>query len=212
MTDAAVIARDVPHHAQDIGQLLELYRGAFPAAERKTDEAFLAMTEREDYLFLLARAVDGIVGFAAVQDLGDDLYLLEYMAVATSQRDQGLGGRMLEHTIATIGPLATLLLEVEAAGPDDPPSAPTMRRLRFYFAHGCREVAGLSYILPLYDNAPVMMSLLVHDGLCRSTIDWKTLSHWLTRIYRNAYGKGPDDPRLERMLDGCKDVVRLTSG
>lgn len=115
--------------------VVEIYREAFPAAERVAEDALRASIEQGRRSLWTAGSVEA---FAVAQDLrtAPPWVFGEYLAVRADLRSSGHGGRLLAALRQSGRPL---VLEVE-----DPATAgPTAeRRIRFYERFGARRVPG----------------------------------------------------------------------
>ena len=181
-----------------------IYVDALPAGERKP-VAWLRSLATEpsgsaagSYEVLVAEQNEP-VGFAIVFVPVDpaDAALLEYLAVAADARGGGVGGRLFAAAIAAAG-IRPLLVEVESDDPD------ADRRRAFYRRHGCRELVGLHYTLPLPGAPP--MGLMV-GGV--DVVGRPDLSRWLRTVFADVYGQPRDDPRLATIMAGASDPVEL---
>jgi GNAT superfamily N-acetyltransferase len=182
-----------------------IYVDALPAAERKPVE-WLRSLARPDragvvtaYTVLVAEREAEAIGFAVlfVPADPDGAALLEYLAVDDRARGGGVGSRLLARSIQLAG--RPMLVEVETSDAD------ADRRRAFYRRHGCREVPGLSYALPL--PSPPPMALMASGARQFSR---QILRRWLVAIYVQVYGQSPDDPRIGSMIDMLPDPVVLT--
>jgi GNAT superfamily N-acetyltransferase len=195
-------------------ELLRIYREAIPSSERKDDGALREMLARDDYEFRIARLGNGVIGFTIVKTFRNcDASLLEYMAVDRAQRGAGIGSQLFRHASSTESTIARYVLvevedEEEVTGlPED-----TQRRRRkaFYRANGCREVAGLSYLMPTVSaEQPPRMNLLAYRHSLPATIDKAELRRWLEGIYVEVYRRPAGDARIEQMLATVPSRVGL---
>lgn len=197
------------------GPLLEIYAEAIPARERKAPEALTALAGREDYLVLVMEAQGRTLGFSLLLcPLREDFFLLEYMAVESAHRDQGLGGLLFRESMAAARAGATdrwCLVEVDSLRDPGEDSVQRSRRQRFYRREGCRQVERLAYLLPLPGvDPPPAMDLFVHrPGPPPVAVPLAMLGRWLETIYRDAYGCAGEDSRIRDMLRDLGDPVAL---
>ncbi len=197
------------------GPLLEIYAEAIPARERKAPEALAGMVGREDYLVLVMESQGRILGFSLLLcPLGENFFLLEYMAVESAHRDQGLGGLLFRESLAAARAGAAdrwCLVEVDSLRDPGEGSVQRSRRQRFYRREGCRQVDRLAYLLPLPGaDAPPAMDLFVHQpGPPSVAVPLAIVERWLKTIYRDAYGCAPGDGRIQEMLRDLGDPVAL---
>ncbi len=134
-------------------------REAFPPAELKplrSIEALLAQGRYEPWCLF-----DGeeIVGAAFLWLVRPGWALLDYLCVARSRRNDGLGGALLEQLVAA-RPDTVIFGEVEV--PEEAPDpAMAQRRLGFYARHSARtagydtEVFGVHYKTIYWSREPV---------------------------------------------------------
>lgn len=175
-------------------------------SEQKTEAELHVTFVREDYVFLAAKRDGLIVGFASLfMPAGEMFWLLEYLAVAQVAQGQGLGAALFAASVAHAGRDRIGLLEVDAMPPADAGSerrGEVGRRLAFYDRLGCRQVAGVDYVLPLKSfGAPPPMVVLAHAPADVESVARGTLHGWLRTIYVEVYGQAPDDSRVARMVD-----------
>lgn len=195
----------------DEGALIDsayaLYAQAIEKTEQRPEADFRALAARDEYRFVAA-LMDGQLAGIAVSwaPRNADFWLFEYVAVAPDMREKGAGANLFFATRYAIGQQRVALVEVDAfmGLPDQ------ARRLSFYGRLGCRRLAGLDYLLPLDAfGKPPPMWLLALPPQAVEGFSVFTVEDWLRRIYCEAYGKAPDDPRLARMIDPLPDVVAL---
>lgn len=187
------------------GELLRIYREAIPPSERKDDCVLAEMLARDDYEFRVAREADRVLGFTIVKTFRQSaVSLLEYMAVERSRRGGGIGSRLFHDACSTETTRARfVLIEVEDEEQVTGLTEDTQRRRRkaFYRANGCREVEGLSYLMPTVSaEQPPQMNLLAYCRDLPATIDKAVLRRWLESIYVEVYRQPADDPRIAMML------------
>jgi GNAT superfamily N-acetyltransferase len=175
---------------------MAIYEEAIPKSERKSAAQVAAMLRSPDYRCLGAFLAGRLIGFAlAYRFRGERLALLEYMAVDPSHRSEGVGGQLFQAVLALFDAATPLLLEVESDREPSEDQAQRAQRKRFYARLGCREIEGLTYVLPIGEHPPAM-SLLVHGA---AALDRATVSRWLILLYVEVYGCAESDPRIARM-------------
>lgn len=199
---------------REFDELTRIYEAVLPASERKSIEALRRMLARDDYAFSVAEFEGEVAGFAIRARLAaTNADLLEYMGVAQPAQGRGVG-RVLFAAVAAAsaddGRL--LLLEVETEAEDVPPAERRQRERRkaFYRSLGCREISGLTYILPnLRGHAPPRMSLMLHGQDLPATVAKDDVGAWLGAIYSQVYGRAADDPAIAEMLAGLPQDASL---
>jgi GNAT superfamily N-acetyltransferase len=187
---------------------MALYEEAIPASERKSRAQIASMMREPGYRFLAAFVAERLVGFAIVYRFrGERLSLLEYMAVDPAHRSQGIGGQLFRAALGLSDAETPLLLEVDSDREPSEDHSQRVKRKRFYNRLGCREIAGLNYILPIGQHPPGM-NLLVHDPQCHD-LDRATVLHWLTLLYVEVYGCSASDPRIAVMAASLPEKIAL---
>jgi GNAT superfamily N-acetyltransferase len=203
-----------PGMAAAFTELKNIYREAIPSSERKKDDVLHEMLARDDYEFRVARLAGDVVGFTIVKIFEKcDASLLEYMAVDRTKRGGGIGRQLFRDACSTDSIVGRyVLVEVEDEEEVTSLSEDVQRRRRkaFYRANGCREVAGLSYLMPTVSaQRPPRMNLLVYRRDLPEAIDSSVLRGWLAAIYAEVYRQSASDPRIERMLAPIHGKVSL---
>lgn len=206
--DDILIRPTDPARASEFAALMRLYEEAIPASERKAEAQIASMMRDPNYRFLAALLDGALVGFAIAYGFQRErLSLLEYMAVDPAHRSKGIGGRLFHAVTSLFHMAAPLLLEVDSDGEPSADHAQRAARKRFYRRLGCREIAGLVYILPLGVRPP-QMNLLVH-GAGGTSLERETLRHWLNLLYVEIYDLPPSDPRIAAMIAGLPEKIAL---
>ena len=188
-------------------QLVAIYLNAIDPSEQKTTAALRLMLGRDTQRFLVARAGGAVVGFAILWlPRNEDIWSLEYLAVAPAYRGSGLGARIFRaSTAAADRPFG--IIEVEA-----PSTQMRRRRISFYGHLGCRRIGTFSYLLPLdARRAPPPMWLLLHGPACIADIARQQVRGWLSHMYAQIYAQAEDDPRIAQMLAGEGPRVPLNA-
>ncbi len=210
-TVVAPVARD------DIGTfraILAIYQEAIERSEQKAPDAVAELLRDERYAFLVSRTAGVESGFSiSYFPRGGTFWLLEYMAVARDLRSKGVGAALLRETLAMgfeRSGGAICVLEVDQPGGQVSPTNDPRRRLAFYARHGCRRIAGLSYVLPMdVAGKPPPMQLLVQGQPAPDRVSRDVVGEWLVALYQQVYGCAPDDPRIAEMLQPLPPVVDI---
>ena len=197
--------------------LLRVYTESLPPSECKSSAALRAMIARPEYSFLAASSQGEMAGFAIVICLhASNAALLEYMAVAAHSRGQGLGGSLFRHAAQLAEASGrVLLVEVDsdaapAEGADPREVALRSRRKDFYRKLGCRQVQGLTYVMPpVSDTTPPLMDLLVYAPAGTEIIERSQLREWLEACYAQVYGVAAGDSRIDEMLRSSGEFIPL---
>jgi len=184
--------------------LVSIYLAAHPASERKPVELLSAMVRKPHYLFLTVYFDHSVVGFSIVCKLpGSDVSYLEYLAVAEPWRGQKIGQFLFKeiterHEVSG----RCLLVEVDSDKQPSPFQADNTRRKLFYRNLGCKEVAGLDYVMPpVSSDTPPAMDLMVYGDILPGRIALVRLREWLQAIYVNIYSVPATDSRIDGMLN-----------
>ncbi|NUQ30544.1 MAG: GNAT family N-acetyltransferase [Acidobacteriaceae bacterium] len=206
-----VLKRLQPSSEAEFSDLLSLYEEAFPSSERKPVDVLHRMLTTEQYYFLLATEGDITVGFAIARVLsGGTAALLEYMAVAPSQRRRGIGGQIVLATARAVNaPSTTLLMEVESDRIEDQDRLLRTKRKQFYRALGALELRNLNWVMPpvIATPPPAMEMMVLASGI--SFVRREELRQWLVSIYVDVYQRSADDPRIDVMLRELPEKVEL---
>lgn len=193
-------------------QLLLIHHDSQPESELKGPDQLARMIERPEYFFLAAFRHDAVVGFSISICFPDsDAALIEYMAVDRKFRGQGIGQRLFNETVS-FGSIAerTVMIEVDSEKSPSDDHLDRVRRKNFYRRLGCREVDGLSYIMPpVSSGVPPPMDMLVYAVELSGTLAKSRIRAWLESCYRHVYDLPKEDPRIESMLEKLPDNVRL---
>ena len=193
-------------------QLLHIYRDSQPENELKGPDQVAGMIERPEYFFLAALRDDAVVGFSiSICFAGSDAALIEYMAVAREFRGQGTGQGLFKETVQ-FGSIAerTVIIEVDSEKSPSDDHVDRVRRKNFYRRLGCREVEGLTYIMPpVSSGIPPPMDMLVYAAELPGTLAKSRIRTWLESCYRQVYELSETDPRIQSMLKNLPENVRL---
>ena len=205
---------------QTFRQLYAIYAASITAREQKRESWIAAMIGAAEYRVWVAKTGGFVRGFSIMfVPAAGGFALLEYMAVAPDQRNQGLGAELfrqtVEHAVTPGGRKLPVLLEVDSDREACSDRALRTRREGFYRRLGCFRIAGLRYLMPLAgEGSPPDMDLLVYRAeplgrLARSEIPRSEVKRWLETIYKDVYHCSPDDPRLAQMVAPLPDPVPL---
>ena len=197
----------------EFNHLIAIYRASLPISEQKSSEALAAMVQSSGYFFLVAKQQDSVVGFSiSLCFHQSNACLLEYMAVSPAHRGQGIGASLFMYTAKT-GEIAQryMLAEVDLDKALSHSRSDESRRKMFYRRLGCREVEGLSYIMPPVSatvQPPAMELLVFKPGLPRF-VTKSCLRSWLQSAYTQVYHQAADDSRIDSMVRELPDKIRL---
>jgi GNAT superfamily N-acetyltransferase len=196
-------------------QLYAIYAASIAAREQKREGWIAAMIGTPEYRVWVAKAGGVVRGFSILfVPAAGGFALLEYMAVAPDQRNQGLGAELFRRTVEDAatpgGRKLPVLLEIDSDREASSDRAIRTRRERFYRRLGCLRIAGLHYLMPLAgEGSPPEMDLLVYSAEPLGRLGRNELQRWLETIYRDVYRCSPDDPRLAQMVADLPDPLLL---
>lgn len=193
--------------------LISIYQASLPESEQKSIAALAAMVSAPGYLFLVVKEQDAVVGFSITLCFASsNACLLEYMAVSPHHRGRGAGAYLFTQTVQQEG-VATryLLAEVDSDQAPAHSGSNESRRKLFYRRFGCREIAGLSYIMPPVSGTaqPPAMEMLVFQRNLPASVEKSELRQWLQCCYMQVYHQAAEDPRIEAMLKQLPDDIQL---
>lgn len=190
-----------------------IYSTAFPTSEQKSMKALLTMLNDPSYTIFVILNDEKIVGFTIMyHPQNEDFFLLEYMAIDTTQRGVGLGSTLLKESLECLYKnygVRALLIEIDS--PEKASSEQIIRdkREQFYRRLGALKIDPFDYILPSQtsEEAPPMELLVLHPNM--NKVSKKTLQTWLEKLYTNVYGCSRNDPRIAHMLDSVPPMLNL---
>lgn len=155
---------------------VRLYVSAFPAAERRDVDDWLALLDAERDFRLWEISGDGMfLGFISVWTFRNFLYV-EHFAVDDALRGQGVGARVLQLLCERAGD-TPVVLEVEC-----PDTGMARRRIAFYGKNGFR-LSAQEYIQPPYREGDVWLPL------CLMTTDETFLDEHIDDVRAELYKK-----------------------
>lgn len=195
---------------QLFADLIEIYCEALPISEQKSRTALLEMLANKNYYFYVLSLENNTLGFAIIYaDPALDYCLLEYMAIISTKRSGGYGGRFFDELMVKF-PNKTMVIEIESPYQECDDQVIRSKRKIFYERHASAEVQGLRYILPLETTStPPDMLILLHAKNLPDKISKSQLKSWLTDIYVAVYGCKKEDQRINIMFDKLGEELRL---
>ena len=123
-----------PKSPVEIFKIKMLYRSSFPKSERKPFSIIKAMAKKGRTDLWYFKDEYGFAGMCATIN-GDDVILLDYLAVDTKRRSTGLGTKMLSLLLDHYKEYG-VFLEIEEPDPDAINSKERIRRKDFYLRSG----------------------------------------------------------------------------
>lgn len=141
-----------------LGQLWELYYSAFPLSEQKPKELLLKCSEDGTVDLLCVTDEDGRFLSLAICAKGEDVVLLDFLAVTQQERGRGIGGATLK-ALFDYYKDKRLVLEIESTEKKDADNfAQRIKRKAFYLKNGMTQE---DYHVLLQT---VEMEILTHGG------------------------------------------------
>ncbi len=157
--------------------VLKLYKEAFPADERRSDEEFIDIARNCPQFSISVFTVDGaFAGFFTSWEWEDFRYG-EHFAVLADKRGGGIGSKALKMVLDSSS--KPLVIEVEQPNDDI-----ARRRIGFYERNGLTLRSDVDYIQPPYSpekNALPMM-LMTYGDIDITTGDWH-----IRQLHRDVY-------------------------
>lgn len=189
-----------------------IYEASFPPSERDETSDLVASIDAGERLCYLAARDGTVVGIAVAFALdGGSIAFLEYLAVDPSERNAGVGGAILDHLRARLGPEvgATVGMVWEVEPPLEVEGAERAlreRRIEFYKRHSASVVeCAPRYRAPnLESDDEVMNYTLMWVPLAvdaAPTLTGDLLHRCVTAILTQSYGLASDDPLVQAVLD-----------
>jgi len=193
-------------------EAMGIYEASFPRNERHALSVIEERMDRKLYRLFIGQKDGQTVLMALFYPLkGSQFVLFDYMAVAPSHRDKGLGTQFLKGMSSIVGlGKRHLLLEVE-----DPRSGDNTdqrrKRIEFYMRQGAQELKGVRYIMPpLFGSTPTDMVLMVWPMFREGKIAGPTVRALILQVYRELYNRNEKDPLLNSFIKDVPSVVQLT--
>ena len=188
-------------------QICRIAEESFPPEEREPCQTLIKGIQNGRSILYTASAKNTIRGFTKLTPLKKtNIYLMEYLAVETRSRNQGIGGKILQFIkkdLKTVKGLG-LILEVE------PPEVSSgeereirQRRVRFYQRNGAQMVLdGGTYRMPnLAGEGSLPMHLMwlpIKEGVKLPTN--LTLSELFSLIFTETYGGIKNEALLRAII------------
>src|SRR5580692_3797348 len=215
MADAVELEQLKSRDGETFRQLYGIYAASIVAREQKPEGWIGAMVGAPEYRVWVAKEGGLVRGFSIVfHSAAAGFALLEYMAVASELRNQGLGRELFLRSVAFAvtpqGRKPPVLLEIDSDREASSDRGMRTRREQFYRRLGCLRIAGLRYLMPLPgEGSSPEMDLMVYAAQPLSNLGKGELERWLESIYRDVYHCSPDDPRIGQMLADLPDPLRV---
>jgi hypothetical protein len=194
-----------------------IYAASFPDNEREPSATIVRSLRSGVGMAFRLRVGGRTIGLATTHLLTDPpAVFLVYLAVSTSERNRGGGGRLLqaawesgEKSLGVKGMQSLgMILEIDPPDPTAADASTRLQRLSFFQRHGARLLARTYCQPPLAGGSPVVMALMFGPAHGQSMPDDKTIDALVRAMYLEKYGaaNGIARPVLESLLK------RQTSG
>ncbi|HEY9789526.1 MAG TPA: hypothetical protein V6D22_03940 [Candidatus Obscuribacterales bacterium] len=191
-------------------EILRLYEGAFPAAERESVERLSELLSKGKQLCHRTLNDKGELLCFTIVTLGEDFNFLAYMATDPTRRSSGIGSkhlaRLLERLKQTYPQHYGMFFEIEATRPkaevlSEEDARNRMRRRAFYERAGARVICpdGL-YLTPHYNDRNKewegeLMGFEFDDPVAKHE-----LQSVIEQIYMLCYQLPPTHPMVRKVI------------
>ncbi len=188
-------------------QICRIAEESFPPEEREPCQTFLKTIQDGRSILYTASDKNTNRGFTKLTPLKNtNIYLMEYLAVETRSRNQGIGGKILQFIKKDLKAVKGLGLILEVEPPEMPGGEEReirQRRIRFYQRNGAQMVLdGGTYRMPnLTGEGSLPMRLMwlpIKEGGGPPTK--LTLSELFTLIFTETYGGEPNEGLLHAII------------
>lgn len=178
---------------QDLARIRSIYEASFPPAERKPFDAIAPLIADGPYICMVCQSAHGTIAAFALLLLLPLAHgaFLEYLAVDSSARGQGIGSSLLRETgtyLQAHGIASHMVWEVEppSVGAQD---TPHNRRIRFYENLGAALIVNsAAYRMPNYEgSSPAGVPLRLMELPAQPQPDLPALRQTIAEIYQVAY-------------------------
>lgn len=158
---------------KEFDTVFSIMERSFPLEEYRPYTAQKALLDDPAYTIYVAKEEEGILGFAAVWELGNILFL-EHLAVAPEQRNRGIGAELLGFLTKK-----RCCLEVEP-----PVTELTCRRVGFYQRNGF-FLNGYPYMQPSLGEgrSPVPLQIMTSGSAIKAEEFTQLKDLLYTRVY-----------------------------
>lgn len=192
-------------------EAMTIYTESISATERQSiDTIKERILSGKEQLYI--GYVEGTVVFMALLFLLEDspFALLDYMAVKSDYRKQGLGSKFLKNIYSITG-LKNKFFLIEVEDPKTGPDQETkQRRVYFYRKNGAKILKHVCYVLPpLQGNTSTEMILLVLAQNRPVWLSGDAIKAAIRQIYLELYLRDESDPLLQSFIDTVPDKVDL---
>ena len=195
-----------------VKQLCKISEDSFPPEEREPCQTLIKTIQEGKGILYTASVKNIIRGFTKLTPLKESqLFLMEYLAVDRSSRNQGIGGKILEFIKEDLGTSNAVGIILEVEPPDETSGEEKeirQRRIWFYRRNGAQMVM---------DRGAYQMPNLANDGSIPMHLMWLpihagdrpqanlSLSGLFSLIFAETYGGTKNDALLHAIIHELHD-------
>lgn len=182
---------------------LEIYEASFPAFEKQSIATLKLRIEKAEQELYLVSKNKNVVGIAFLYNLNEDYLLLDYLAIDSNFKSQGLGS-LLFNFVKTLASdrCQTLIIEV-----DEPIDIISTDRVRFYKQNGALMVLNILYFLPpLAGKVPTRQNImLIPKDENQDNVSKKEIINLINQLYNKVYSLSQKDKLYSSTLGSLSD-------
>ncbi|MBS4535653.1 GNAT family N-acetyltransferase [Clostridium sp. D2Q-14] len=160
----------------ELNYIWDIYNSSFPEDEKRSIELQKKILKDSRYSFRPLKDKDEIVGFIAIWDL-DDFIFIDHYAIDKKYRGKGYGKRFLKELLNEFNKM--IVLEVEK-----PENDIAKRRIKFYEELNF-YLNNFSYKQPAYEKNKKSVTLLVMTY--PKSVDKDTFNKIKNKLYNDVY-------------------------
>ncbi len=192
---------------------MDIYMYSFPANERQAIETIRMRLDKGLYILYTACENDEVLAMLLLYPLEDtEFIIIDYLAVNKDHRKKGIGAWLIVEVLNVVQvEYRGKYLILESEDPDfGNNKTERADRVAFYKKLGARTLQGVNYILPpLSGDEPTQMILMILPGYNGDSLPRATIQNLVMEMYRQLYGRGPDDVLLRSVIAHIPLTVNL---
>lgn len=189
--------------------VLAIYHQAFPLAEQHPVAELSKRLENPKSRLFIALENEKVVFMSILWHLEyTDFFLLDYLAVAETHQNKGIGGLFLDFLSTDFCAQGNKIF-IEIENPKQINNEQTWRRWHFYRKHGAKHLQGVESVVPPMQTdeaTPIWILFLGEDS---PTIDGKMLINLMKQLFLEIYKRDETDIFVAAALSSVDEVVRL---